>query len=146
MLSYKPLVRQTSNHHHWTWHAKTLHEETFKWFQTFHPGQKTTLCICTEQIWLSKRKCYRKNKIYFHQEEMLKMAWYSMLIGFWTCPFQWLLLSQYFAASLKILHLKTIARKCTNFTFFIWECQGCLFGIRIKFHMGRAKGRAKRGY
>ena len=85
-----------------------------------------------------------KNKLYFDQEEMIKMAWYSMHNSFWICQFQWLLLLQYFATLHKIWHLKTIARKCTNFTFFIWECEGLFCGIRIKFHMGRTKGRAKR--
>ena len=31
-------------------------------------------------------------------------------------------------------------------TFFLWEGQGHFFGIRIKFHLGRANGRGKKGY
>ena len=31
-------------------------------------------------------------------------------------------------------------------SFFLWEGQGHFFGIRIKFHLGRAKGRGKREY
>ena len=30
-------------------------------------------------------------------------------------------------------------------TFFLWEGQDILWGIRIKFHLGRAKGRGRRG-
>ena len=30
-----------------------------------------------------------KDKLYFDQEERLKMAWYSLNLGFWTCQFQW---------------------------------------------------------
>ena len=30
--------------------------------------------------------------------------------------------------------------------FFLWECQGHFWGIRIKFHLWRAKERGKRGY
>ena len=42
-----------------------------------------------------------------------------------------------------------IAGKCSIFLhqlyFFLWEGQGHFLGIRIKFHLGRAKGRV-RGY
>ena len=60
-------------------------------------------------------------KLYFDQEEMYKMALSCklLIIG---------LLLEYFATLLQNLHLKTIARKFTNFTFFLWECQAYLFG------------------
>ena len=104
---------------------------------------KNNFVYLQEQIWLPNRKFYwTKNKLYFDQEEMLKMAWYSMHIGFWMCWFQWhrfwgctfrcfwvigymyalfwkllirVLLSEYFATLLKRLYLKKIAIKYSIF-------------------------------
>ena len=88
-----------------------------------------------------------KNINYFDWEEMLKMAWYSAVTGFWTCQFQWHrfqgstfrcfwvmgymyalswklliigLLLKYFATFLKILYLKKIARKCSIFLHWLY--------------------------
>ena len=38
-----------------------------------------------------------------------------------------------------------VGKICLHF-FFLWEGQGHFLGIRIKCHLGRAKGRGKRGY
>ena len=40
ILSHKLLVRETSNHHQWNWHAKNLKAGIFKWFWAVFPGQK----------------------------------------------------------------------------------------------------------
>ena len=58
---------------------------------------------------------------------------------------------EYFATLVKILHLKKIARKCSIFLhqlyfFLMGRSRTFFFGIRIKFHLGRAKGRSKMGY
>ena len=107
------------------------------------------LCIFNEQIWLQIGNAMEKNKLYFDQKEMLKMVWYSIHMGFWTCQFQWhrfwgstfrcfhvtgymyalswklliiWLLLEYFATLLKILHLEKLDRKCSIFLH-----QLCLF-------------------
>ena len=68
------------------------------------------------------------------------LSWTLLIIG---------LLSEYFATLLKILQLKKLDRKCFIFLhqlhFFSREDQGHFLGIRIKFHLGRAKGRSKGG-
>ena len=56
------------------------------------------------------------------------LSWKHLTIGF----------LEYFAAFLKILHLKEIARKCTIFFhqlyfFFLWEGQACFFEQRPNF-------------
>ena len=137
---------------------------------------KTALCIFKEQIWLPNRKCYRK-KTCFDQEEMLKMAWYSMYVDFWMGWFQWHrfwgctfrcfwvmgytyalswklliigLLLEYFATLLKDY---TWENSCKMFhisspivLFSYGKVKDILGGIRIKFHLGRTKGRGKWGF
>ena len=73
---------------------------------------------------------------------MYALSWKLLLIG---------LHLEYFATLLKILHLKKIARKCSIFLhqlyfFLMGRSRTLFFWIRIKFHLGRAKGRGKRGY
>ena len=141
-LPHNLLIRQTSKHRHCNWHAQKPKSRDFQVISSSSSWSKTTLCIFKEQIWLPNRKCYGKNKLYFDQEEMLKMAWYSMHVGFWMCWFQWHrfwgctfrcfwvmgymyplswklliigLLLDYFTTLLKRLHLKKIATKCSIF-------------------------------
>ena len=64
--------------------SKNLHLKIFKWFWAVLPGQKQ-ICVF---LWLPNRKCYGKNYL-FWPGRMLKMAWFSMHAGFWTCQFQW---------------------------------------------------------
>ena len=72
---------------------------------------------------------------------MYALSWKLLITG---------LLLKYFATLLKRLYLKKIAAKCSIFLhqlyFSLWEGQGHFLEIRIKFHLGRAKGRGKRGY
>ena len=96
---------------------------------------------------------------------------YSTHVGFWTCWFQlhrfwgctfsffWVmgymcalswklliigLLLEYFATLLKRLYLKKIAAKCS--IFLQWFSSSRTFSwIKIKFHLGKAKGRGKGG-
>ena len=141
-LSHKLLIRQTSNHHHCNQHAQKPYYRNFQVYLSSSSWSKASLCIFKEQIWLPNRKWYGKNKLYFDQEGMLKMAWYSTHIGFWMCQFQWHrfwgytfrcfwvmgymdvlswklliigLILEHFATLLKILHQKKIARKCSIF-------------------------------
>ena len=113
------------------------------------------------------------------REKMLKIAWYSTHVGFWTCWFQWHrfwsctfrhfwvmgytyalswklliigLLLEYYATLLKRLCLKKIAAKCSIFLhqldfFLMWRSRMhfVFVWIRIKFHLGRAKGRVNGG-
>ena len=72
---------------------------------------------------------------------MYALSWKLLNIG---------LLSEYFATLLKRLHLK---KKLENVPYFFSNCTLFLmwrsrtsFWIRIKFHLGRTKGRGKRGY
>ena len=88
-ISHKLLVRQTSYHHHCNRHAQKVICRGFQVILHCSFWSKTALCIFKEEIWHPNRKCYEKNKLYFDQEEMLIMAWYSTLIGFWTCRLQW---------------------------------------------------------
>ena len=72
---------------------------------------------------------------------MYALSWKVLIIG---PP------SEYFETLLKILHLKKIARKCFIFLhqlyfFLMVRSRTSLFGIRIKFHLGRTKGRGKGG-
>ena len=59
------------------------------------------------------------------------------------------LLSEYFATLLKRLYLKKIAAKCSIFLhqlyFLSYGKFKSVFWIRMKFHLGRAKGRGRRG-
>ena len=117
---------------------KNFNAGIFKWFWAVLPGKKTTLCIFKEQIWLPNMKCYGKNKLFwpgrnvqnglilhicrfldrpipvvqvwdyfqvFPSYGLYALSWKHLTIGF----------LEYFAAFLKILHLKEIARKCTIF-------------------------------
>ena len=72
--SPKPLVRQTSELHHCNWYAQRPIFRDFQLISSSSFWTKTTLCIFKEQTWLPNRKCYGKNKLYFDQEETLKMA------------------------------------------------------------------------
>ena len=88
-LSHKLLSYKLPNHHHYEQHAPKNLNTYFQVILNSSPWSKTTLCIFKEQIWLPNSKWYGKNKLYFDQEEMLNMVWYSMQIGFLTYQFQW---------------------------------------------------------
>ena len=63
----------------------TLPDKLFQVILISSSWSKTTLLVhFKEQIWLPNRKYYGKNKLYFDQEEMLRMAWISTPIGFWV--------------------------------------------------------------
>ena len=128
---------------------------------------------------LPNRKCYGKNKLCFDREEMLKMAWYSMHIGFWMWQFQWhrvwgctfrcfWVIVYMYALSWKLIIIGLLLEYFSNITqktiheenshnmfhvssvivlfFLMGRSRTFCFGIRIKVHLGRAKGRGKRGY
>ena len=123
--------------------SKKLNVQTFKWFWAVLPGQKQ-LCfyIVKEKYGFQIGNAMDKNKLHFDQGEMLKIAWYSTHVAFWTCWFQWHrfwsctfrhfwvmgymyalswklliidLLLVYYATLLKRLYLKKIAAKCSIF-------------------------------
>ena len=158
--TYWCLWWQTSNHHHWNWHAQKPISGNFQVILSSSSRSKRTLCIFQKQMWLLNRKCYGKNKLYFDQEYILKMAWYSTHLGFWTCQFQWHwcwdctfrcfwimgymyalswklliigLLSEYFATLLIRLHLKKIA---TKYSIFLHQLYIFLMG-RSRTFWGR---------
>ena len=109
---------------------------------------KTMLCILKEQIWLPE--CYGKNKLYFDQEEMLKIAWYCthkfldvpipvaqvlrlfiqmfLSYGLYIC----IILEtachratfRIFCIVLKRLHLKKVATKCSIFLHQLYFFMG----------------------
>ena len=87
-LSHKLLVRQTSLHHHCDWHAQKPNCNDFQVISSSSSWSKTALCILRNKYGFQIGMLW-KNKIYFNQEEMLKMAWNSMHVGFWRCQFQW---------------------------------------------------------
>ena len=62
-LSYKLLVRQTSNHRHCNWHTQKPLNKDFQVILSSSSWSKTTLCIFKEQIWLPNRKYYGKNEM-----------------------------------------------------------------------------------
>ena len=72
---------------------------------------------------------------------MCALCWKLLTIG---------LLLEYFATLLKRLHLKKIAIKYSIFLqflyFFLMERSRIFLGMRIKFHLGREKGRDKKGH
>ena len=72
---------------------------------------------------------------------MYVLSWKLLIIG---------LLLEYFATLLERLELKKLLQNVPYFfndcTCFLWEGQGHFLEIRIKFHLGRAKERRKRGY
>ena len=64
-LSHKLLVRQTSNNCHCNWHAQKATCRDFQVISSSSSWSKTTLSIFKEQIWLTNRKYYGKNKLCF---------------------------------------------------------------------------------
>ena len=157
-LSHKLLPRQTPNHHHCNWHAPKPLCKDFKVILSSSSCSKTTCVFLRNKYGFQIGKGLEKNKLYFDQEEMPKMAWYSMYIGFWTWWFQWHrfwdctfrcfwvmgymyilslklliigLLLEYFATLLKILHLKKTAGKCS-----ILLHQSYFFSWEIQEHLG----------
>ena len=106
-------------------------------------------------------------------EEMLKMARYSMHIGFWMCQCQWHRFwdctfrcfwamgymlhylgncpsQDYFLNILQHYSKGYTWRKYSKYSMFLWELYFFLigrskifYGIRFKFHLERAKGRVR---
>ena len=158
-LSDKLFINQTSNHHHCNWHAQEPICKDFQVILSSSSWSKTTLCIFKEQIWFPNEKCYGKNKLYFDQKEMLKVAWYSMHAGLCTSyglyiyiifetPHHWNTFRIFCNItqnstpeenSFKMFHISS------PILLFSYGKVKDIFGIRIKFHLGRAKGRGKRG-
>ena len=114
--------------------------EILEWFWAVLPSQKQIWVFFRNKYGFQKGNAMGKNC--FDQEEMLKMARYSIHTGFWMCWFQWHrfgscifrcfwvmgymyalswkllikgLLSEYFANLLKRLYLKKTAAKCSIF-------------------------------
>ena len=134
-------IRQTSNHHHCDWHVQKPMYWDFQVISSSSSWSWTTLCILSNKYGFQIGNAMEIIN-YFELKEMLKMAWYSMYIGFWTCWFQWHsfwgctfrcfpvvgytyalswkpliigLLLEYVETLLNILHLKNIAAKCSIF-------------------------------
>ena len=134
--TYWCLWWQTSNHRHCNRHAQKSISGDFQVRLSSFSWSKTTLCILRNKHGFQIGNAMEKNKLWFDQEKMLKMAWYSTQKGFWPCQFQWHrlwgctfrcfwdmgymyalswkgLLLEYFATLLKRLHLKKTATKCS---------------------------------
>ena len=67
---------------------ENLCAKTLKWFWAVLPGQKQFCVFLRNKHGFQIGNAIEKMN-YFDQDKMLKMAWYSMHIGFWTCQFQW---------------------------------------------------------
>ena len=173
-LSYKPLVRQTSNYQHCNWHAQNPTCREFQVISSSSSQSKTTLCILRKKYGFQKGNAMEKNKICFHQKEMFKMAWNSMHIGFWTCQFQWHRFQdctfrrsdlwticmhylencssqgyfwnilQHYSSTTPDNNSQEMFHISSLIVLFSYGKVKDIFGIRIKFHMGIAKGRTKR--
>ena len=156
---------------------KNLYTETLKWFQAVLPGQKQLCVLVRNKYGFQIGNAIEKIKLYFDQEEKLKMAWYSMHTVFLDMPIPRaqvlrLYIQMFLSCGLCVcITLETVCHR-TNFGIFCNITQNTrpeensqkmfyissptvlfsygkvrdIFWIRIKFHLGRTKGRGKRGY
>ena len=93
-------------------------------------GEKTTFVFLRGKFSFQIANTMENNTLYFDLEEMLKMAWFSTHVGFWTSWLQWQrfwgctltcfqVMGYMYALTWKLLIIGLLL--CT---FFLWEDQG----------------------
>ena len=168
----KLLVRQTSNHHHCNWHAQKTYKQGFSSdFEQFFLV-KNNFVYFKDKYGFQTRNATEKNTLFLPgrnaQNSLILYTERFFDVQIPTALVLMLYIPMFPSYGLYICiifahHRTTFGIFCyitQNTTpeeniqkmfhisspivlFFLWEGQGCFWGIRIKFHLGRAKGRAR---